>query len=62
MTILASLSETTTKENNMKCLDRTALLKGRSAREKQAKAVEGIRDPDLKRPDLKARPARQAGL
>ena len=42
----------------MKSVDKTALLKSREAREKRASAVEGLRDPDLKRPDLKARPAR----
>ena len=43
----------------MKSLNKTALIKGRKAREQRANAVEGIKDPDLKRPDLTARPARQ---
>ena len=57
---MATSSETTETEKDMKGIDKTALLKGREAKEKRANAVAGIKDPDLKRPDLTRKPARLA--
>ena len=57
---MATSNEETDTENDMKSLDKTALLKSREAKEKRANPVAGIKDPDLKRPDLTRKPARLA--